>query len=128
VFRLVALVAVWAGCSGDDPACDSKEPDCESSLVVLLPDDRTDFLLTVTDDVGLDVRAECPELETDTAADFGDYVVTCGGGRLTIETFRYFAEEVTVQLGAAPEIVFTPDYQRGGDACGNPCNTGTIQL
>ncbi len=120
-----ALLVAALGCAGTDPACEEKEPECDSSLVVLFPDDRVDFLLTLSDDDGLDLSMRCPEDNTQT---FGAYIATCGGGRLTIDTNRWFSETVVVQVGLAPELDFFPDYQRGGDTCGNPCNTGTIQL
>lgn len=126
--RTALLALTLAACGGDEPhECDAGTPTCDSSLVVLLPDPRTDFTITVSDDNGLDLVITCPD--PDTGADvFGDYTVICGEGRVTIETFRSFSTNVVVRLEETFDRTFTPDYQKGGDYCGNVCTTGTIQL
>lgn len=117
-----------AACGGNEPhACDNGTPTCESSLVVLLPDSRTDFRLYVTDDLGLDIVMDCPA-DDPTTEQQGDYTLLCGAGRLTINTFLSFGESVDVQLEEGQPKTYTPTYSRGGDYCGNPCTNGTIQL
>lgn len=123
-----AGLALAAGCSGGEPhACDGGTPTCDSALVILLPDPRTDFRLYVTDELGMDVTMDCPVTDPATEQQ-GDYDLVCGGGRLSIGTFRSFGDTVDVQLEEGQPKTYTPDYSRGGDYCGNPCTSGTIQL
>lgn len=125
--RTALLALALAACGGDEPHdCDAGTPTCDSNLVVLLPDPRLDFTLQLTGADGLDLSIVCPA--PDTGGDFGDYTVVCGEGRVTIETFRSFPDTIEVRLEQTPPKTYTPDYQRGGDFCGNPCRSGTIQL
>jgi hypothetical protein len=117
------------GCSGpDEPhACDDGVPTCDSSLVISLPDPRTDFRIRVSDELGLDLDISCPIPEGGTEQ-FGDYSVICGSGRLAIDTFDRFGDVLEVQLEEGAVRTIEPTYQKGGDYCGNPCTTGTVQL
>lgn len=127
--RWMALAALCAACSGDDTPreCDAGTPTCDSSLILNLPDDRTIFILEVTDNLGMDLTIECPD--ADTGLDTLDgYTWTCGTGRATIDAHVLFGDTVEVGVGATPPKPYTPDYQRGGDFCGNSCNIGTIDL
>ena len=121
--------AVWVGCSGSDEAheCEGGTATCESALIVNLPDPRTQFTLTLSDTQGMDIVVDCPAQDTGIDGD-GTYTWVCGSGRATIETYKPFGETVTVQLGASPPRDFQPEYQRGGDFCGNVCTSGSIQL
>lgn len=126
----VALLVVLGGAScdgGKSYPCDDGTPTCDSSLLVLLPDPRTEFTLTLEDDAGMDFTVTCPLAEGDPGV-FDDYTVVCGGGRLTITTFRYFSETISVQLEEAEPRNLPANQQRGADFCGNTCNTGTVQL
>lgn len=129
--RSVGFAAVLAlGCNGDEPhACDEGTPTCQSSLVVKLAPGvvLTEFHLEVSDTEGLDVSLDCPEPEGGFEPVDG-YTFTCGAGQLTIATNRFFGDEVTVRYEGSPEETFAPDWQKGGDFCGNPCTIGTIQL
>jgi hypothetical protein len=129
VGRWFLFAAVAAGCSGDDEvrACETGPATCDSSLIVNLPDPRTEFTLTLTDTEGMDILVDCPAQDTGLAGD-GTYSWVCGQGRATINTWKPFGDTVTVRLGASPERDFQPDYQRGGDFCGNVCTQGSIQL
>ncbi|MEQ1504535.1 MAG: hypothetical protein ABMB14_20015 [Myxococcota bacterium] len=124
----VGAVGSIPGCPADEPhECDNGTPTCESSLVVLFPDPRVDFTVHVSDPLGLDLSVDCPLAEG--ASDVvGDYTLACGAGRLTITTFRAFGETVDVAVEEVPARTFTPDYQFGGDFCGNACTTGSVQL
>lgn len=128
--RWLALLVVVSSCSGKEPhPCDEGTPTCDSSLIVLLPDPRTEFTLTLKDDAGLDIVVDCPLPEENADGVFGDYTVICGGGRLTLQTFHYFSDVISVQLEEAePRDLPSETYQRGGDFCGNACSTGTVQL
>jgi hypothetical protein len=55
-------------------------------------------------------------------------VITCGASQVTIETNTSFGDEVVIQLEQGLTETITPDYQKGGDFCGNPCTVGTIDL
>jgi hypothetical protein len=127
-------LSLWlvASCSGEDPhPCDDGVPTCDSSLVVLLEegDLRTEFTLTLKDDVGLDIVVDCPLPEENADGVFDDYTVICGGGRLTISTFRYFSDVISVQLEESPPRDLPVEPQsKGGDFCGNTCTNGTVQL
>ena len=124
-------LGIAVGCSDGGDADGGGEceqtPTCDSALVIALEDARTDFGLTVSDAVGMDIVVQCP-IDEEGTEQFGDYSVICGAGRLTISTFLYFGDEVEVQLNAAEPKIWTPDYQKGIDYCGNTCTTGTIQL
>ena len=131
MFRTTWLLPCLAlGCGGDGVKhdCDAGTPTCESSLVVLMPDNRTEFVVSVSDGVGLAVDVQCPEPDTGLGNVVEGYVVTCGGGRVTFETSAFFGDEVTVGLEQLPDRTFTVDSQKGGDFCGNPCTIGTVQL
>ncbi|MEZ5397895.1 MAG: hypothetical protein R2724_34725 [Bryobacterales bacterium] len=116
-----------AGCSGGEPhECDNGEPTCDSSLVVSLPDPRVDFDMHLADDVGMDLQFHCPL--PDPEADFGAYTISCGAGRVQVDTAPYFGDDVDVQLGAGQIETYTPRYSRGTDYCSNACTQGSIQL
>jgi hypothetical protein len=120
-----------ASCSGDEKhPCDDGPPTCDSSLVVLLEegDDRTQFTMTLKDDVGLDITVDCPLPEENADGVFDDYTVVCGGGRLTLSTFRYFGDTISVQLEESPPRDIPVQQSKGGDFCGNACTNGTAQL
>lgn len=122
------FAVIGLSCSGGEPhPCDDGTPTCDSSLLVLLPDPRTEFTLAVSDELGLDITVDCP-LADATDNQLGDYTVYCGAGRLQIDTFRHFGDAVDVQLEEAQTRDFSPDYSKGGDFCGNACTSGTIQL
>lgn len=127
--RWMAAVALCTACGGDrEPReCDAGTPTCDSSLIISFPDDRTRFLLEVTDDLGMDLTIDCPDEDTGLATQ-GGYTWTCGAGRVTIDAHVLFGATVEVGIGATPPKAYTPDYQRGGDFCGNSCNIGTIDL
>ena len=115
-------------CSGDEVhPCDEGTPTCQSSLVVLLPDERVTFTLTLDDGQGLDITVGCPDPDAGMNVVDG-YTLTCGAGRLTIETNTSFGDTVIVQLEESVPETHEPNYQKGGDFCGNPCTIGTIQL
>jgi hypothetical protein len=120
-----------ASCSGDEKhACDDGVPTCDSSLLVLFEegDVRTEFTMTLEDDVGLDITVDCPLPAENADGVFGDYTVVCGGGRLTINTFLYFSDVISVQLEESPPRDLPVQQSKGGDFCGNACTNGTVQL
>ncbi|MEQ1564862.1 MAG: hypothetical protein ABMA64_04435 [Myxococcota bacterium] len=126
--RWMVLAAAAAGCNGAEPhACDQGTPTCESLLTIKLPDPRTAFSIHVEDDLGMDLDVDCPQLDTG-GVPFGDYVTRCGGGTLTVTTFRTLGASVKVQLEEGLPETFEPAYSKGGDFCGNECDQGTIQL
>lgn len=120
---MMPLFALACDGAGDPHACDAGTPTCESSLVVIVPTNSVDFTLTLDDGQGLQTTIDCPEGGT-----LEGYTITCGASQVTIETSSSFGEEVTVRLEQGVEESFTPNYQKGGDFCGNPCTIGTIQL
>jgi hypothetical protein len=118
--------ALAVACGGDEThPCDAGTPTCDSSLIVYLPDDRDVFTVTVGLD-GTDVVATCPSPGGDQQV--GEYTVSCGAGQVTLRTNLPFPDELTVRLEEAPPSTFEPQYQRGGDFCGNPCTLGSVQL
>ena len=127
--RWSMILALLVGCSGDGGPheCENGVATCDSSLIVNLPDPRTDFMLAVSDTQGMDLVIDCPAMDTGVASE-GAYTWFCGQGRATINTWKPFGETVTVRLGSSPARDFTPSYSRGGDRCGNTCNTGIIDL
>jgi hypothetical protein len=131
-FSLLLALAAGAGCSGgDDPHdCDAGTPTCESTLLVLLPDPRIDFNVSVKDELGLDLQVRCPLQEgvPDTAGEDGAYSLFCAAGRLQIDSFRYFGDHLEVQLEQGEPRQFEPRYSMGADYCGNTCTQGSIQL
>jgi hypothetical protein len=126
----VVALACASGCSADPVHdCDAGTPTCQSTLVIKLPDQRVDFNLTVTDDVGLDLEVRCPlQAEAADSGAAGPYTLFCGAGRLQIDTWLYFGDQVEVQLEQAQPRDFEPRYSKGADYCGNACTQGTIQL
>lgn len=123
----VWVVAVaLAGCPSAEPhECDGGTPTCDSSLLVLLPDGRAEFRLTV--DLGTVVLPlTCPNPDGDLVVQ--EYTATCGAGQATVRTNLAFPDHVDVQLEDTQPVSYTPDYQEGGDFCGNPCTVGRIQL
>ncbi len=123
---LLLAVGGTEACGGDaGHPCDSGPPTCDSSLVVKLPDSRTEFVLTVVlDDVTL--VATCPSAAGEVVS--GDYAITCGTGQVSFRTFLAFPDSLSIQLEQAPPEVYSPHYQKGGDFCGNPCTLGSVQL
>lgn len=120
------LVALGA-CSGDEThPCDAGTPTCESSMVIELPDPRTQFELTVTDELGLDLALTCPNSESIYEQD--GVTIVCGGGTVILYQLGPFGDAVTIQLEEAEEHTYTPDWQLGADYCGNACTLGTIAL
>jgi hypothetical protein len=130
--RHVALLLPWLALAcdngGEKHPCDAGTPTCESSLVVVVPSNDVAFNLTIDDGEGLVATIQCPEPATGPGNEIEGYTVTCGSSQVTIETTGFFGDEVTVQLEQGAPETFTPDYQKGGDFCGNPCTIGTIDL
>jgi hypothetical protein len=126
----VVALAFGVGCSGGEVhECDAGTPTCESTLLILLPDPRTDFNLTVSDGEDLDLEVRCPLQEgAEDSGSSGPYTLFCGAGRLQIDTYLSFGDQVQVQLEQAEARDFEPRYSKGADYCGNPCTQGTIQL
>lgn len=121
-------IGLLGSCSGEEPHdCDNGVPTCDSSLLIKMPDPRSEFTLTVKDDVGLDLVVDCP-LPEGVSNVQGDYTLTCQAGALAIHTFRHFSDTVEVQLEELPAKDYPVNQQKGGDFCGNPCSNGTIQL
>ncbi len=120
------LVALGA-CSGDEAhPCDAGTPTCESSMVLELPDPRTQFNLRVSDELGLDLEISCPN--PDSIYEEEGVTIVCGGGSVMLYQWAPFGEEVTVQLEEAQPHTYTPRWQLGADYCGNACTLGTIEL
>jgi hypothetical protein len=126
--RAVRWLVVLVACGGDDPPheCEQGTPTCDSSLLVYLPDSRDEFDLTVELD-GTTVSVTCPDPDGGDIV-VTDYTATCGAGQVTFRTHLAFPDTVVVTLEALAPEVHTPDYQQGGDFCGNPCTIGSIQL
>lgn len=127
--RAALLLSPWLAlaCGDDEPhACDDGTPTCDSSLVVTIPTNSVDFSITIDDGEGLAGTIDCPAVAGGNA--FPGYTVTCGASQVTIETNGSFGDTVEVQLEQGIPETFTPDYQKGGDFCGNPCTIGTIEI
>ncbi len=117
-------------CSGDDVVreCESEATStCDSTLKVQFPDDRTEFRLTLNDTEGMALTFDCPTEKGD-ATVFENYSWVCGQGEATISTHRFFGQDVIVQVGSSVPNEYTPQYQRGGDFCGNPCTNGVVDI
>jgi hypothetical protein len=123
---LLPWLALACDGNGEPHPCDAGTPTCESSLVVTIPTNSVDFTITIDDGQGLDATIECPT--PDGGHQITGYTITCGASQVTIETSSSFGDTVEVQLEQGVPETFTPDYQKGGDFCGNPCTIGTIDL
>jgi hypothetical protein len=132
-------VVVLLGLVGFPVACDEGEPHecetagtptCESSLLVLLPDERTQFTMRIRDEVDFDATFTCPGTDNDNILDDEpDYQYFCGAGRVTLTTNLFFERRFFVQLESGVEQQFTdPETQFGADFCGNECNIVQVQL
>ena len=129
--RRVAMLLPWLAlaCDGGEAHdCDAGTPTCDSSLVIVVPTNSVAFRVTVRDGLGLDTTIECPEPTTGLGNELDGYTITCQASQVTIETSSSFGDAVVVQLEQGVEKTFNPDYQKGGDFCGNPCTIGTIEL
>lgn len=117
------------------PACDSEPPLCEvedratctSSLRVNFDDGRTEFELTLEDDVQLNLNFRCPD-EDEVPNEQNGYTWICSSGGVTIETDKFFGDEVTIRVGQTPPQTYELNLTRGGDFCGNVCNNASITL
>jgi hypothetical protein len=125
--RWVGWLLVLAACNGDDEVheCDNGTPTCDSSLLIYLPDSRDAFNLTI-DLGGTIVTAACPNPDGDLEVE--QYTLTCGAGQVTLRTYVAFPDTISVQLESLAPETHSPNYQQGGDFCGNPCTIGSIQL
>lgn len=128
--RVLALAMLGAGCEEDMPHdCDAGTPTCDSSLLVLLPDARTNFQVRIRDDVGFDATIVCPSTDIDNILDQEpDYQFFCGGGRITLSTYLHFEDHLFVTLEQGQDQEFNPAPQYGADFCGNICTLITLQL
>lgn len=128
--RWLACALLLSACEEDvTPECEIEgTATCESSLVIAFEDGRTgEFRLVVTDDEGLDVQIDCPDLDDDPETS-GAYTWFCGQGQVRIEANVPFGSEIRVGVGGVPPVAYTPDYSRGGDPCGNSCNNARIEI
>ena len=84
---------------------------------------RTEFTLHVSDALGMDLDVDCPIPETGTEQR-GDYSVICGSGRLTISTYKYFADTIEVQLEESEVRTFTRTIRRAPTTAATPAPPG----
>jgi hypothetical protein len=129
--RLLPLILLGAACEEDQPhECDEGTPTCDSSLIVLLPDPRTDFTVRIRNNEGFDATIDCPSSDPDNILDEEpEYQYFCGQGRVTLATYLFFETPMIVTLEQGLDQSFdNPDIQYGSDFCGNACTSMTLQL
>jgi hypothetical protein len=114
------------GTEGSDE-CDAAEPACESRLVLVLPDERVEFRLRVSDDLGKSFVFDCPS-DDGLSFDQDGRTITCQGGEAVVVSNEEYGEVLMVGIGEAPEKTYTPAFSFGSDLCQNVCTSGSVEL
>ncbi len=129
--RSLAVILGLTACGPSEPPdCEvSGVPTCDSELIVQFRDGRSGpFRITLADNQGMSLVIDCPDLDTG-LNELNGYTWVCGQGRVTVNTVEnFFGDTILVGVGFGEQESVEPTWQRGGDACGNPCRSATIEL